>query len=151
MSNESGTCPRGRAWRLPEGCREVCEAPCREGPCGEGTEGCGAPPRSDAVRQWVHARCAVHGASAVQARCSAVRGAGAVQARCRRGAGAVQARWATHLERGDGHVGVALPLTLTPTLTLTKQVLTAALASNALGELQRAAQQAQQAKIEPQP
>jgi hypothetical protein len=30
-------------------------------------------------------------------------------------------------------------------------VLTAALASNALGELQRAAQQAQQAKIEPQP
>ena len=35
-----------------------------------------------------------------------------VQARCRRGAGAVQVRWATHLECGDGHVGVALVLVL---------------------------------------
>ena len=76
VSNEAGTCARGRAWRLPEGCREVCEAACREGPCREGTEGCVAAPRSDAVRQRVHARCAVHGASAVQARCR--RGAGAV-------------------------------------------------------------------------
>ena len=111
VSNEAGTCARRCAWRLPEGCREVCEAACREGPCTEGTEGCVAAPRSDAVRQLVQARCG-RGARAVQARCRRGKGVSAVQARCRRGAGAVQARWATHLERGDGHVRVALVLVL---------------------------------------
>ena len=69
-------------------------------------------------------RCAAAGARVVQARCRCKRGVGALQARCRRGAGAVRgarctrgagavhARWATHLERGDGHVGVALVLVL---------------------------------------
>ena len=108
VSNEAGTCVRGRAWRLPEGCREVCEAACREWPC-RGHRGL----RGGSSQR----RRAAAGARAVRgARCRCGAGASAVQARCRRGAVqarcAVHARWATHLERGDGHVGVALVLVL---------------------------------------
>ena len=102
VSNESGTCARGRAWRLPEGCREVCEATCREGRAERGRAE--RAPRA-AWRLLAATPCGSGCTRGV--RCTVQ-----VQARCTRGAGAVQARWATHLERGDGHVGVALVLVL---------------------------------------
>ena len=77
VSNEAGTCVRGRAWRLPEGCREVCEAACREWPC-RGHRGLRGG--SSQRRRAAAGARAVHGA-----RCRCKRGVGAVQAPCRCG------------------------------------------------------------------